>query len=269
MAWFEDDLTALAFCWRLQRADGVALGFTSHDRDLALEGLTYRAAPGMVPSAVERSTSLDGTAVDLRGALTSDLITADDIDAGRWDGARLELRAVDTTDPQSDPILLAKGELGAIESDGHGFSTELRGQARVLDRPIVEETSPECRAVLGDKRCRVDMAGRRPIARVTGTTGTQVSVDADLGADGLYAWGSLRFLDGENAGLSIQLLGSDAGSVELREEPWRTPAIGTMVELSHGCDKRLATCSARFANAANFRGEPHLPGNDLLVRYAR
>ena len=39
------------------------------------------------------------------------------------------------------------------------------------------------------------------------------------------------------------------------------------VELGEGCDKRLATCSQRFDNAANFRGEPHLPGNDLLTRY--
>ncbi|HKR91916.1 phage BR0599 family protein, partial [Novosphingobium sp.] len=33
------------------------------------------------------------------------------------------------------------------------------------------------------------------------------------------------------------------------------------------CDHTLNTCAARFSNAANFRGEPFLPGNDLLVRY--
>ena len=31
--------------------------------------------------------------------------------------------------------------------------------------------------------------------------------------------------------------------------------------------KLFATCRDRFANAQNFRGEPHLPGNDLLTRY--
>ncbi len=39
------------------------------------------------------------------------------------------------------------------------------------------------------------------------------------------------------------------------------------VELIEGCDRQLATCRDRFANIANFRGEPHLPGNDLLTRY--
>jgi uncharacterized protein len=33
-------------------------------------------------------------------------------------------------------------------------------------------------------------------------------------------------------------------------------------------DQRFSTCVSRFANALNFRGEPHLPGNDLLTRYA-
>ncbi len=73
--WFKADLSSLAFCWRLDRRDGVVLGFTSHDRDLAFGGLLYRAAPGMVPSAIERRDSLDAGTVDLSGALTSSLIT--------------------------------------------------------------------------------------------------------------------------------------------------------------------------------------------------
>jgi hypothetical protein len=41
----------------------------------------------------------------------------------------------------------------------------------------------------------------------------------------------------------------------------------TLVELVEGCDKSLATCATRFANMVNFRGEPYLPGIDLLTRY--
>ena len=35
-----------------------------------------------------------------------------------------------------------------------------------------------------------------------------------------------------------------------------------------GCDKRIATCSAKFANVANFRGFPSIPGQDAVLRYA-
>lgn len=35
-----------------------------------------------------------------------------------------------------------------------------------------------------------------------------------------------------------------------------------------GCDKRSATCGAKFANVASFRGFPHIPGQDAVLRYA-
>ena len=36
-----------------------------------------------------------------------------------------------------------------------------------------------------------------------------------------------------------------------------------------GCDRAFATCRDRFANVANFRGFPHIPGNDFVLRYPR
>jgi hypothetical protein len=53
----------------------------------------------------------------------------------------------------------------------------------------------------------------------------------------------------------------------LRDPPAFAPAMGDLVEISEGCDRMLGTCAGRFGNAANFRGEPHLPGIDLLTRY--
>ena len=55
-------------------------------------------------------------------------------------------------------------------------------------------------------------------------------------------------------------------TVTLRAPP-RFDGTGALVELTQGCDKLLATCAGRFGNAVNFRGEPWLPGIDLLTRY--
>ncbi|WP_417468903.1 DUF2163 domain-containing protein [Maricaulis sp.] len=35
-------------------------------------------------------------------------------------------------------------------------------------------------------------------------------------------------------------------------------------DFASGCDQRLATCGGRFANIINFRGFPHMVGNDVL-----
>jgi uncharacterized phage protein (TIGR02218 family) len=266
-AWLDGALTTLAFCWRLERRDGIALGFTSHDRDLVIGGLPYRAAPGMMPSAVEKSDGLDADAVDVTGALTSDAIRADDLRSGRWDGAALALFAVDWTAPEDDPVPITRGELGAIGTEGGQFTAELRGPTAMLERPVVEETSPECRAELGDRRCRIDLSGRQRIAAVVAIDDEMVTLDSAEPVAGGWAWGTLRWIDGPNSGLRSAILASAGAVVTLREPPPFVVEPGTRAMIVEGCDKRLSTCAGRFGNAVNFRGEPHLPGNDLLTRY--
>ncbi|HEX8262599.1 MAG TPA: DUF2163 domain-containing protein [Allosphingosinicella sp.] len=261
-------LTTVAFCWRVERRDGVCLGFTSHDRDLEIGGLVYRAAPGMLPSAVSVSDGFDASTLDVAGALTSDSIGEADLAAGRWDRAAVALFLVDWEDPDGERVPLVRGELGDVATKANGFEAELRGPTGLLERAVVEQTSPECRAELGDRRCRADMAGRVRMTRVTATPAENVVVVADASnSPGAYAFGRLRWLGGANSGLESAIAASDGPSLTLQEPPPFAIAEGDRVEISEGCDKSFATCAARFANAENFRGEPHLPGMDLLTRY--
>ena len=264
----ERELTTLAFCWRVQRRDGICLGFTSHDRDLAIDGLVYRAAPGMLPSAVSVSDGFDSSTLDVSGALTSAAIGEADLEAGRWDRAAVALFLVDWEDPGGERLPLARGELGDVAVRANGFEAELRGPAALLERPVAEQTSPECRAELGDRRCRVDMAARIAVTRVTAVAAeNEVTVAEAAGGPGEYAFGRLRWIGGANSGLESPILASAGPELTLLEPPPFAFAEGDLVEIRQGCDKSFATCRARFANAENFRGEPHLPGMDLLTRY--
>ena len=261
------DLTAIAFCWRLERRDGMALGFTAHDRDLDIEGLVYRAAPGMLPSAVSLSDGFEADTLDVAGALSDAGIRDADLAAGRWDGARVRLFVTDWRAPGVETMTLARGELGDVGIEDGRFTAELRGPAALLERAAAEATSPECRAELGDRRCRVDLAPRTRIATVTAVDGAVLTLAAaEPGAD-LYGYGRVRWLDGANSGLAGAVLASAGATVTLREAPAFAVEPGARVELREGCDKRFETCGGRFGNALNFRGEPHLPGNDLLARY--
>ncbi|HEX8467076.1 MAG TPA: DUF2163 domain-containing protein [Allosphingosinicella sp.] len=262
------ELTTLAFCWRVERRDGVCLGFTGHDRDLVIGGLLYRSAPGMLPSAVSVSDDFDSSTLDVSGALTSDSIGEADLAAGRWDRAAVWLFLVDWEDPGGERLTLARGELGDVTVKSSGFEAELRGAAALLERAVAEQTSPECRAELGDRRCRVDMAGRVRVTRVTGTSAEDVVAVAEApGGPGACAFGRLRWIGGANSGLESAIVSSEGLELGLQEPPPFAVAQGDLVELSEGCDKSFATCRTRFANAENFRGEPHLPGMDLLTRY--
>ena len=267
--WYQQPLTTLAFVWRLERRDGVTMGFTSHDHDLTRGDLIYRATPGLVPSAIERSDGLDADTIELAGALTSDALRSEDLLSGRWDGASLWVSAVDWRDDVAAPVLLVRGELGSVDVKDNGFSAELRGITTILDMPVVEETSPACRASLGDKKCQIDLAGLQTFAHVTVHSSGDIHINtAAVVADGIYAFGSVRWVDGPNAGMISRIVNNVGASLQLRE-PAAFPVLpDTRVLLTQGCDRRFTTCVNRFANAANFRGEPHVPGNDLLTRYA-
>ncbi|MEG3163791.1 DUF2163 domain-containing protein [Sphingomonas sp. PB2P19] len=266
MTWLAQELATIALCWRIERRDGVAVGLTAHDRDLVVDGLLHRAAPGMTPSAIQRSGGLEADTMDVAGALTSGAIGEADLLAGRWDGARVAVFAVDWTDV-ANRVDLGEGTIGAVELTADGFTAELRGASAALDRTVVEETSPECRAAIGDRRCRVAMAGRRRFARVVSCEGRVVTVDAVEAVADAYGGGLLRWFGGANSGLESAVARSDGAVVTLRTVPGFAVVAGVLVEIIEGCDKSLATCGTRFGNVLNFRGEPYLPGIDLLTRY--
>ncbi|UYY57533.1 DUF2163 domain-containing protein [Sphingomonas sp. S2-65] len=265
MSALEGPLTTITLCWRIERRDGVTIGLTAHDRDLEIGGLVYRAAPGMTPSAISRSAGLEADSMDVSGALTSSAIGEADLLAGRWDGARVVLFATDWTAPDAG-VGLGEGVIGAVETRGGMLTAELRGAAARLERAVVEETSPDCRAMLGDRRCRVAMAPRRRFARVIEVAGAVLTLNAVEPVGNAYGGGLLRWFGGTNSGLEDAVAVSEGARVTLSVPP-RFNGAGALIELIEGCDKTLATCAARFGNAVNFRGEPYLPGIDLLTRY--
>jgi len=259
-------LTGFALCWRIERRDGVALGFTAHDRDLVIDGFRYRASPGIAPSAIEDGDPLEADALEIAGALTADAISEADLRAGRWNGATVRVLAADWIDPTQNVEIVA-GELGAVSLERGTFAAELKGPGALLERAVVEETAPLCRAELGDRRCRIDLAARSSIARVVSADGEVLTLDRGEPVPNGWGGGRLRWLDGANGGLSSAVMASSGVAVTLSEPPPFAPGADARVEIWEGCDKRLETCRERFANAANFRGEPHLPGVDLLTRY--
>ena len=265
MSILDGTLTSVALCWRLERRDGAGVALTSHDRTLKIGGVRYDPAPGMTPSAIRSEAGLEARASEVAGSLTSAAISEPDILAGRWDGAALRLFAVDWGAPDGEQVELMSGELGQVGHKDGEYRVDLLGAAARLERAVCPLTSPECRAELGDARCRVDIAGRSVRAAVVSSAGNVVRVDRVL--DDKFRFGRVRFLGGAANGEARVILAVVGDELTLRSAASVDVAAGTAVEIFEGCDKRLATCVARFANAVNFRGEPHLPGNDLLTRY--
>jgi uncharacterized phage protein (TIGR02218 family) len=91
----------------------------------------------------------------------------------------------------------------------------------------------------------------------------------DDAASSDFTGGRLVFTGGANAGRAMEVKRHAASGGAVTIELWQAMsaavAAGDGFTVTPGCDKRFATCRDRFANAANFRGFPHMPGNDAVL----
>lgn len=263
--WFEHSLETVATFWRVERRDGVALGFASHDRDLWFDGLNHHAAPGMVPSAIRRTILTEPDSAEMKGALDHAAIRADDLAAGRFDGASVRVGLVDWETGESE--VLFAGTIGTVGQQGERFTAELLSAKTALERELVPRTAPTCRAAFCGPGCTLSAARFSHEASVAEIDPPRnaVRVSGTPALD-LLLWGELRWVDGPEAGIAAGVVGQDGAWLLLdRAPPIVSPGISVL--LTEGCDHTLETCATRFANAVNFQGEPFLPGNDLLTRF--
>ena len=265
MTMFEGPLTHIAWCWIIERRDGAGLALTSLDQPLTIDGIDYVSSPGLVPKSLRLESGLDPDDFEVSGSLTADGLTRQDMAAGHWDGAVAKFFAIDWTDPEGGRIDFFEGELGEVRTGDAGYSVAIRGPAARLNVAASPQTSPLCRARFGDRHCRVDLAGRKQDNRVMGQSGAELTLASPVTGDFLF--GQVRIIDGDLRGFRSPILAVSQTVLTLRDVPALALASGTRVRLDQGCDKRFATCRDRFANARNFRGEPHLPGTDFLTRY--
>lgn len=264
-SWFSQSLETVAVWWRIERRDGVALGFTSHDRDLVFSGLHYRTAPGMVPSAVRRSATFEADSAEIAGALSHDAISEADLAAGRFDGARVTMGLVDWESLET--ATLFAGTVGSVGREGAQFSADLACVKQQLLREVVPRTSPSCRAEFCSEGCTLSVVRYTHEAVLSEISGDQQWVKVAGLTSGDFAFGWLRTVDASDAGVMLRIRAIQ-GDWMVLERPLASGAeVGVRVLLREGCDHTIATCAQRFGNAVNFQGEPYLPGNDLLTRY--
>ncbi len=260
------EVTTLATCWKITRTDETVLGFTDHDTDLVVDSLTFHAASGFTPAALASADNMSADKLSLQGVLSSDFITEEDMLAGRYDFAGVEIFQVNYADITQGKLILRTGWLGEVKKGSERFEAEMSGLASRLAKTLGQIYSPLCRVKLGDAQCGVDMTDFTRTGTVTSVTDRRVFKDsARTEAAGFFTYGTITFTDGLNDGLTMEVKDFRSSVIELVLPMPFTVQAGDTYILKAGCDKTFATCKAAFSNALNFRGEPHVPGTDKML----
>lgn len=264
------ELTTLAECVKITRTDSVVRAFTTHDADLVIDGITYKADGSFTPHRLDEETSLRENNYEISGILDSAQISEEDLKSGLYDHARIDVFMVNWADLTQGTVTLRTGWLGEVTCASGKYIAELRGLHDLLQRRVGDTYTPECRYDLGDGRCGINTTALTVSGSVTGVTDQATFIDyMRTEADSLFNYGKLTWTSGDNQGLSMEVRKWDG--VNLTFSLWlpmpNPIAIGDAYTVYAGCDKRFSTCKAKFSNAANFGGFPHLPGLDKILQY--
>lgn len=268
--------TTVCRAWRIRRKDGTEFGFTDHDQDLVFDGVTFKAGTGLTAASLQQSTGLSVDNTEAVGILSDASVTDADIHAGRFDGAEVLSWLVNWADPDQR-VVQFRGSLGELKLEAGAFHAELRGLSEALNQSQGRVYQRSCSAALADAQCRADLSSPDYTVQMTVRAMSRDNLMMLSGtaphADGWFVHGRFEPVDGAAAGLVGHIKSDRMVDGERRIELWEelraTVVEGDTVRLVAGCDKRLETCRTKFSNFSNFRGFPHIPGEDWLVAYPR
>lgn len=263
--------------------DGTVLRYTSGDTDIVYLGNTYSA--GGVSGAIFNSGSNTqlkwkvGLEVDTlkfkvapRAATVEgyDWFTA--INIGLFDGAQLNLgRFYMTTygDTSAGLLTVFTGRVGKLEMDRTTIDFSINGFTELFNQPLPRNIyQANCLNTLYDSSCTINQA-TYAVNGSFSSGSTSNSLNASLGqATGYFSEGKIKFTSGVNNNLwrTVQLYTNGSPSViKINVPVYTPPSNGDTFTIYPGCNKTMATCSAKFSNLANFRGFPFIPENSMAV----
>lgn len=287
------EVTTLCTCWELVRLDGVTRRWTDHDEAVTVGSNVYESASsgGFDAAAIESSLGMEVANTEMVGFIGTGL-DRNDLDAGLYDGARLTVMRVNWADPTMAAITMRSGTLGEVTvASDNMYKVELRGLQQPFTQIVGENYSPECRANFCDARCGLNIADYTASAQVLAVTSRKVFMLATVAGAvdpvstlvtakpipaGQWNYGVVKFTTGANAGKTIEIKTITSApdtstpptmylQVELKFAVPNVIAAGDTLEVVAGCDHHFETCKA-YNNAVNFRGEPHVPGQNAVFK---
>lgn len=264
------EATNLARCWKITLKNKDTLAFTTADEPFVFNDITYNPISANDVNNIKNNSDVSSDNCSISNIISSDLISANDILSGKYDGANIEVFIIDLSNINNGKISLLNGKISDIEYKENLFTAKVKGLKDEIDKTIGEIYSPLCRTKFCDKRCKLETSSYKFFGSVKNLIDSKTFSCDDISilekTDGYFEYGVIEFLSGKNFGQKMEVRQFMSGVFMMADELPYNIEIGSNFSVIAGCDKQFKTCCNKFNNAINFRGEPHLPGAELLFK---
>ena len=297
-------VTNFVMCCKLELTDKTVMAFTNCTEDLSIDKRLYKSSTFISATGAESTNNLSVDNLDISGILNSEEIKEQDLLKGRFDSADIEVFMTNVKNTSEKNIIM-KGTIGEIKIDSGRFVAEVRSLTQKLQCKIGELYSSNCRASFGDGRCKVKLSEYTYYGKVETVDKKQnrqiftaklvkgklkfnlfsggllykrlnekkpfIDTVIDfkdpkiIKTSGYFDLGLIAWTSGSNNKLKMAIKSQHEDQFILSLPMGESIKVDDEFKVVAGCDKTFFTCCNRFKNSINFRGEPHVPGNDKIL----
>jgi uncharacterized phage protein (TIGR02218 family) len=246
----------------ITRIDGTVIRFAESDIAITVDSDTYSVVPGLQVSAVKHTSNGELPSCQINAVYGSDAtFDSDDIDAGLFDGAKVQIYFVDRMD-LSRKGLLFTGAISNITCDpiNHQIAFEVKGPAATAGILMTRKRSPMCQTDLFSPLCGLD----KTAYDVSVTVATLVdafnfTVSGLTQDDGYFNQGVGLTSTGVPFEIANWVKSTQTLTTYLPCNRFIVSGLG--LTIYPGCDKTMGAGGCpKFSNQLNFQGEPHFLG---------
>lgn len=264
------DTTFLCRLIEITRIDGEILRLTDAVMNVVIGDDVYRADVGFTLSSLMLGINLQSSqGLTLTVAMTDGGISKSDLRARKYYAATVETFLCDFTQPEDTKQSLWIGKVGRVSFTETGVATiETVPYGSSLEQFADESYSQTCRASLGDELCqfpieayRVDFTVTRVIDNSQFVVDTFGSTAAATPLTNYFGFGQMKWLSGSNLNWEMDIIQGtfSTKTITLFYPTPETMQVGDTGKMYPGCNRQHSTCSTKFSNTLNYRGEPYAP----------
>lgn len=266
----------MAELYTIALVDGTVLRYTTFDQNLTVGGQTFFSGPpNFVRSEVEETLGISkvGTLSLEIYANPTDMIAGvpilQTITRGDFDKAQVTVERLfmDENLVQKGTVIRFVGNIGDLDELGRvGAKFTCKSKVEDLNVSLPRNIlQPTCVHTLFDAGCSLSKAsfGKNGIVQPGSTVNKLLTNLTD--PDSYYDNGQMVLTSGANNGQVVAVKKYASTIVNFAVPLPAVPNAGDPFTAYPGCDKTQATCTAKFANLANFGGFPYVPAPETAI----
>lgn len=260
----------LVRCWKITLENGNTLCFTTSNEDFVYQNEKYNSIPAYEISNLNANVDINDDSAEISNLIVNDLIKDSDILSGLYNNAKVEIFIINKDNLDAGKVSLLNGNITDIEYKDNVFIAKVSGLKTQLNKTIGDVYSPLCRCGFCSDKCKLNK-NNFTFSGIVSSVINNVNFETNTTtitqkSRGYFDYGIIEFTSGKNIGQKTEVKQFQYNSIILASELPYKIEVGDNFNITAGCDKQFSTCCNKFNNAINFRGEPHLPGTDILLK---